>query len=76
MSFVGSTGSTTISFILPGLLYWKVGVGAKPVREATRADLLMLQLTRDEPSANKTLNWAAFVLMVYGIFVFVFWWVG
>ncbi|EKM81692.1 hypothetical protein AGABI1DRAFT_111957 [Agaricus bisporus var. burnettii JB137-S8] len=52
LSFVGSTGSTTISFILPGLLYWK--------------------LTRDDPSANKTLNWAAFVLMVYGIFVFVF----
>jgi amino acid permease len=25
LSFVGSTGSTTISFILPGLLYWKVG---------------------------------------------------
>lgn len=23
LSFVGSTGSTTISFILPGLLYWK-----------------------------------------------------
>jgi len=24
LSFVGTTGSTTISFILPGLLYWKV----------------------------------------------------
>jgi Transmembrane amino acid transporter protein len=24
LSFVGSTGSTTISFILPGLFYWKV----------------------------------------------------
>jgi hypothetical protein len=24
LSFVGATGSTTISFILPGLLYWKV----------------------------------------------------
>ncbi|GLB41828.1 putative transmembrane amino acid transporter protein [Lyophyllum shimeji] len=24
LSFVGSTGSTTISFILPGLLYWKL----------------------------------------------------
>jgi hypothetical protein len=25
LAFVGSTGSTTISFILPGLFYWKVG---------------------------------------------------
>lgn len=24
LSFVGSTGSTTISFILPGLFYWKL----------------------------------------------------
>ncbi|KAF8745467.1 hypothetical protein AX14_008894 [Amanita brunnescens Koide BX004] len=27
LSFVGSTGSTTISFILPGLLYWKLSRG-------------------------------------------------
>ncbi len=26
LSFVGSTGSTTISFILPGLFYWKVSL--------------------------------------------------
>ena len=26
LSFVGATGSTTISFILPGLFYWKVRV--------------------------------------------------
>ncbi|KAG6910013.1 hypothetical protein DXG01_013735 [Tephrocybe rancida] len=26
LAFVGSTGSTTISFILPGLFYWKVGL--------------------------------------------------
>lgn len=25
LSFVGATGSTTISFILPGLLFWEVG---------------------------------------------------
>lgn len=24
LSFVGSTGSTTVSFILPGLFFWKV----------------------------------------------------
>ncbi|TFK29722.1 vacuolar amino acid transporter 5 [Coprinopsis marcescibilis] len=27
LSFVGSTGSTTISFILPGILYWKLTRG-------------------------------------------------
>lgn len=32
LSFVGSTGSTTISFILPGLLYWKVSVEGYCVR--------------------------------------------
>ncbi|KAF8817431.1 vacuolar amino acid transporter 5 [Phlegmacium glaucopus] len=52
LSFVGATGSTTISFILPGLLYWK--------------------LTRNDARGSKTLNMAAFGLMVYGICVFVF----
>jgi amino acid permease len=52
LSFVGATGSTTLSFILPGLFFW--------------------ELTRKDATVSKTLNWAAFGLMVYGIFVFVF----
>ncbi|KAI1793448.1 vacuolar amino acid transporter 5 [Ganoderma leucocontextum] len=52
LSFVGSTGSTTISFILPGLFWWK--------------------LSRDDPSANKTLSKASLGLAIYGVFVFVF----
>ncbi|KAG6891182.1 hypothetical protein C0995_008434 [Termitomyces sp. Mi166 len=43
LAFVGSTGSTTISFILPGLFYWKVRgrgtatmMGADPPRAAIR----------------------------------------
>ncbi|KAF8967626.1 vacuolar amino acid transporter 5 [Flammula alnicola] len=52
LSFVGATGSTTISFILPGLFYWK--------------------LTRNDPTVTKTMNFAAFGLMVYGLCVFVF----
>jgi len=51
LSFVGATGSTTISFILPGLFFWK--------------------LTQNDASV-KRLNSAAFGLMVYGIFVFIF----
>ncbi|KAI0741698.1 vacuolar amino acid transporter 5 [Daedaleopsis nitida] len=52
LSFVGSTGSTTISFILPGLFWWK--------------------LSRDDPSANKTLSKASLGLAIYGMFIFVF----
>ena len=32
LSFVGSTGSTTISFILPGLFYWKASTPNNPSR--------------------------------------------
>ncbi|TFK39871.1 transmembrane amino acid transporter protein-domain-containing protein [Crucibulum laeve] len=52
LSFVGSTGSTTISFILPGLFYWK--------------------MTRNDPTAKKSLNMAALSLAIYGAFIFVF----
>jgi hypothetical protein len=72
---VGSTGSTTISFILPGLFYWKVGgvyVKAVLTAEPQPADGKFLQLTRDDPSV-KRLNIAAFALMVYGLLIFGFW---
>jgi hypothetical protein len=36
-------------------------------------DILFDQLTRDDPSQNKTLNRAALGLTVYGAFIFVFW---
>ncbi|KAG1746591.1 transmembrane amino acid transporter protein-domain-containing protein [Suillus paluster] len=52
LSFVGTTGSTTISFILPGFLFWKI--------------------SRDDPSASRTLNKAALALAGYGCCVFVF----
>ncbi|EPT01128.1 hypothetical protein FOMPIDRAFT_1049107 [Fomitopsis schrenkii] len=41
LSFVGSTGSTTISFILPGLFYWKLShtdpTASKPLSRAALA---------------------------------------
>lgn len=74
LSFVGSTGSTTISFILPGLFFWKVG---KWVLQFIVVDgLPFQQLTKDDPSASKTLNRAAFALTIYGVLVFVFWFVS
>ncbi|KAF5387351.1 hypothetical protein D9757_005793 [Collybiopsis confluens] len=41
LSFVGSTGSTTISFILPGLFYWKMSRGDEDSRLLNRAALAL-----------------------------------
>ncbi|KIK61722.1 hypothetical protein GYMLUDRAFT_42750 [Collybiopsis luxurians FD-317 M1] len=41
LSFVGSTGSTTISFILPGLFYWKISRGDESSRLLNRAALAL-----------------------------------
>ncbi|KAJ4469594.1 transmembrane amino acid transporter protein-domain-containing protein [Lentinula aciculospora] len=41
LSFVGSTGSTTISFILPGLFYWKLSRGDENSRVSNRAALAL-----------------------------------
>ncbi|KAJ3989322.1 transmembrane amino acid transporter protein-domain-containing protein [Lentinula detonsa] len=41
LSFVGSTGSTTISFILPGLLYWKLSRGDHGSKILNRAALAL-----------------------------------
>ena len=68
LSFVGSTGSTTISFILPGLLYWKVRAKVFCVR----AYLTGAQLSRGDSSV-RWLNRAALGLAIYGICVCVFW---
>ena len=69
LSFVGATGSTTISFILPGLLYWKVRCVP-----AMRIVLIgWMQLTLGDRNASRRLNFWAFCLMVYGICVCVFW---
>jgi amino acid permease len=70
LAFVGSTGSTTISFILPGLFYWKVGQGGLECHRLLTDTFL--QLSRGDPS-KKMLNRAALVLTTYGVCVFVFW---
>ncbi|KAJ3878327.1 transmembrane amino acid transporter protein-domain-containing protein [Lentinula edodes] len=41
LSFVGSTGSTTLSFILPGLMYWKLSRGDESSRTLNRAALAL-----------------------------------
>ncbi|KAI0343286.1 vacuolar amino acid transporter 5 [Trametopsis cervina] len=41
LSFVGSTGSTTISFILPGLFYWKLTRNDPEVKGMNRAALAL-----------------------------------
>lgn len=75
LSFVGATGSTTISFILPGLFYWKVISSILFERVKCSVVLMkrrMPQLTRDDGS-SRALNSGAFAMMVYGLCVFVFW---
>ncbi|KAJ3976437.1 transmembrane amino acid transporter protein-domain-containing protein [Lentinula raphanica] len=41
LSFVGSTGSTTISFILPGLFFWKLSRGDHSLKILNRAALAL-----------------------------------
>ncbi|PFH51839.1 hypothetical protein AMATHDRAFT_141685 [Amanita thiersii Skay4041] len=41
LSFVGSTGSTTISFILPGLFYWKLSRGDVSARRLNMGALAL-----------------------------------
>ncbi|KAI0091649.1 vacuolar amino acid transporter 5 [Irpex rosettiformis] len=41
LSFVGSTGSTTISFILPGLFYWKLTRNDPEGKQLNRAALAL-----------------------------------
>ncbi|KAF9071543.1 transmembrane amino acid transporter protein-domain-containing protein [Rhodocollybia butyracea] len=41
LSFVGSTGSTTISFILPGLFYWKLTRGDESSKGLNRAAIAL-----------------------------------
>jgi amino acid permease len=73
LSFVGSTGSTTISFILPGLFYWKASILLFYFMRVVFHTTPHLQLTRNDPTANKFLNRAALVLAMYGACIFVFW---
>jgi hypothetical protein len=74
LSFVGSTGSTTISFILPGLFYWQVSnrrcLWFSP---GAHAYVHPFQLTRNDPGSSKLLNRAALALAIYGGLVFTFW---
>ena len=47
-------------------------VGAAVGSERSR---LCTQLSRDDPSANKTLSRASLGLAIYGMFIFVFWYI-
>jgi len=42
LSFVGSTGSTTISFILPGLFYWKLSRNDPTVKKLNMAAIALV----------------------------------
>jgi amino acid permease len=59
LSLVGSTGSTTISFILPGIFYWKLTEPA-PGRRDYRRSL-----------KQRVLRWSAGALAVYGVCIMI-----
>jgi len=67
LAFVGATGSTTISFILPGLFYWKVRVCGGVIGMETE----IAQLSSNDASKRR-LNRLALGLMIYGIGIMVF----
>jgi len=80
LAYVGSTGSTSISFILPGLFYWRI---SKPGSTANRIvqygddsddedeDEESGVLEGHEKWQKTWLRNAAFALMVYGIIVMI-----
>ncbi len=67
LSFVGSTGSTIISFILPGFVSQSGGDERKP---NSRADCqFYFRLYRDQRGPTK---WLALALGIYGVAVMIF----
>ncbi|KAA8892984.1 transmembrane amino acid transporter protein-domain-containing protein [Sphaerosporella brunnea] len=74
LAYVGSTGSTAISFILPGIFYWKI---SNP--DSDNRYLLKIHDDEDDIEANlqdetlsqKLLRQAALGLACYGVFVMI-----
>jgi len=51
LAYVGSTGSTSISFILPGLFYYKISAPDSPAHQRLMKDDDMDEETGDEDDA-------------------------
>lgn len=71
LSFVGSTGSTTISFILPGLFYFKVR--RRPKCGTFRLIFFFKKMFREDGERPRRKVWMALALAVYGSCILVFW---
>ncbi|KAJ9074275.1 hypothetical protein DSO57_1007965 [Entomophthora muscae] len=66
LAFVGSTGSTSISFILPGIFYLKLTSDQPPHIFESAAPLLPLGVSR-----HAARRFVAYCLVIYGVLVMV-----
>lgn len=83
LAYVGSTGSTSISFILPGFFYWKISAPDSPHHQKlTKEDddenvdeeeqgLLGQQGAKSLPWQKTILRKFSLALGIYGIFVMI-----
>ncbi|KAF2862120.1 glycosyltransferase family 1 protein [Piedraia hortae CBS 480.64] len=83
LAYVGSTGSTCISFILPGLFYYKISSPDSPHHQRllkdedeeyespTRRDITTPWVTKSRERNQRMLRDAALALAVYGVVVMV-----
>ncbi len=84
LAYVGSTGSTSISFILPGLFYYKISAPESPHHQALSKDdneddsgedeeegFLSQDGTRVQPWRKTILRKLSLALAIYGMFVMV-----
>lgn len=82
LAYVGSTGSTSISFILPGLFYYKISAPDSPHHQrlakeddenesGDEEEGLMGQVAKSAPWQKIILRKLSLALAIYGIFVMI-----
>jgi amino acid permease len=82
LAYVGSTGSTSISFILPGLFYYKISAPDSPHHQrlakeddenesGDEAEGLLGQGMKSAPWQKTILRKLSLALAIYGIFVMI-----
>jgi len=81
LAYVGSTGSTSISFILPGLFYYKISAPESPHHQRlakeddedddTEEEGGLLGQPKSAPWRKTILRKLSLALAIYGIFVMI-----
>ena len=74
LAYVGATGSTSISFILPGLFYFKISSPENPYHQQLYKDNEDLEHDNRLSFDSKrlaTLRWMSLALAIYGLVIMV-----